>query len=302
MNGIIPLFKPRGMTSFDCVSKIRRILNMKKVGHSGTLDPDVTGVLPICVGGATKVTGYLMRFGKVYQGSITLGFSTTTEDLDGNKVKEIKLSRPYAKREIDQGMRALTSERLVQVPPIYSAVRVHGKHLYEYARRGERVKRPKRVVQVHSFRQLKPARFDEATGRQIIYFRISCGKGTYVRTLATDLGRQLGVPAVMSNLVRTESGHFKLRQTVTFAQIQRALQNGSNDFCYPIDHALPGVKKYRLSSSQWQRVQNGAFLYNEEIPGKLAHVFLSYNHQIKALYQYDQRRHCYRPLRMFSIK
>ena len=302
MNGIIPLFKPQGMTSFDCVSKIRRILHIKKVGHSGTLDPRVTGVLPICVGSATKVASYLMRFGKVYQGSITLGFATTTEDLDGNKIEEVKLSRPYSSARINRGMQDLTSEHLVQIPPMYSAVRVHGKHLYEYARRGQKVERPKRIVQVHAFRQLKPARFDQKTGRQIIYFRINCGKGTYVRTLATALGQKLGVPAVMSNLIRVESGNFKLQQTVTFTQIKKAYQQGRPNFCYPISHALPGVKEHRLSPAQWLRVQNGAFLYNEDIPGKLARIFLSYAGQVKALYQYDQRRNCYRPLKMFSVK
>lgn len=142
MDGIIPINKERGMTSHDVVAKVRGILRTKKVGHSGTLDPSVDGVLPVCVGRATKVVDYLMRFGKTYQGSITLGLATTTEDLDGEVVERHPLSKPLTDAQIDAALKQMTGE-LTQIPPMYSAVKVNGRKLYEYARAGETVERLK---------------------------------------------------------------------------------------------------------------------------------------------------------------
>ncbi len=166
MDGIIPINKERGMTSHDVVAKVRGILRTKKVGHSGTLDPSVDGVLPVCVGRATKVVDYLMRFGKTYQGSITLGLATTTEDLDGEVVERHPLSKPLTDAQIDAALKQMTGE-LTQIPPMYSAVKVNGRKLYEYARAGETVERPKRKIQVYQFKQIRPTEFDEEKGEQI---------------------------------------------------------------------------------------------------------------------------------------
>ncbi|QBP17961.1 tRNA pseudouridine(55) synthase TruB [Acetilactobacillus jinshanensis] len=301
MNGIIPLYKPRGMTSFHCVSKIRHLLNIRKVGHSGTLDPDVDGVLPICVGSATKVAGYLMHFGKVYQGSVTLGLATDTADLSGNVIKTEAIAKPYSNKQIDKQMKTFEKDRLVQVPPMYSAVRVNGKHLYEYARQGIKVDRPKHIVSVKSFKQIKPSQYDRDKKQQTIYFRIVCGKGTYIRCMSVDLGKKLGVPAVMSNLTRVKSGNFHLDQTVTFGQIKHDLEDHDLSFLAPIEHALPEIPVYNLKSSQWARVKNGAFLYPDEVPN-YNKLILKYNHDTKALYGHDVKQKCYRPITMFSIK
>ncbi|XIF19701.1 MAG: tRNA pseudouridine(55) synthase TruB [Acetilactobacillus jinshanensis] len=298
LNGIIPLYKPQGITSFGCVSKIRHLLNVKKVGHSGTLDPDVDGVLPICVGSATKVASYLMRFGKEYQGSITLGFSTDTADLSGNVIKSSPVKIPYSDEQIAKQMKTFEKSHLVQIPPMYSAVRVNGKHLYQYARQGIRVKRPKHIVSVKSFKQIK-APLDKM--RQIIYFKIICGKGTYIRCLAVDLGKKLGVPAVMSSLTRVKSGAFTLQQTVTFEEIAQDLEDHDLSFMAPIEHALPDVPIYNLSPRQWTRVKNGAFLYPDEIPN-FNKLILKYHHDTKALYGHDVKQNCYRPVTMFSVK
>ena len=143
MEGIIPLYKPKGMTSHDCVFKLRKILKMKKIGHTGTLDPDVTGVLPICVGKATKVAEYLTDAGKTYEGEVTLGYSTTTEDASGEVVRRKKVDRIILRDEIIKGLSAMTGE-LTQTPPMFSAVKVNGKRLYEYARQGIEIERPSR--------------------------------------------------------------------------------------------------------------------------------------------------------------
>lgn len=301
MNGIIPLYKPAGMTSFQCVGKLRHLLQMKKIGHTGTLDPDVDGVLPICVGTATKLSRNLMSHGKQYIGSILLGEATTTEDLSGDIIARQKVTHPIASEKIDQALRKLTQAKLTQIPPMYSAVRVHGRHLYEYARKGQTVVRPKRIVRINAFKQRQPTEFCQMHQQQKVFFKVSCGKGTYVRTLATQVGKILHVPAVMSGLTRVESGGFHLSDTVTFEQIKQALEHHHRSFLRPLDYALPGIKHYALSADQWHRVQHGNFLYNEDVPNKLSEVILQYQGDIKALYRYDLRRTCYVPKIMFSI-
>lgn len=156
LNGILPLYKPRGMTSFDCVAKIRRLYQTRKVGHSGTLDPNVDGVLPICIGNATKVVQFLVASGKEYQGSITLGFATTTEDLDGEEIARQAISEPFTSEAIDEALEQMTGA-ITQIPPMFSAVKVNGRRLYDYARNGETVERPERHVTITSFKQRQAA-------------------------------------------------------------------------------------------------------------------------------------------------
>ncbi|HBO46706.1 MULTISPECIES: tRNA pseudouridine(55) synthase TruB [Pediococcus] len=301
MDGIIPLYKPRGMTSFDCVAKIRGILHQKKVGHSGTLDPNVDGVLPICVGKATKVVNYLMASGKVYEGAVTFGFSTTTEDLDGEVIKKRILSQAFSDTEIDMAMLRLTGE-ITQIPPIYSAIKVNGKKLYEYARQGIEVERPKRQITVHTFERQARSVFDKINGTQTVNFKVVCSKGTYVRTLAVDLGEILGVPAVMSKLTRLSSGGFKLDETVTFAQLESAVETNTIDtLIRPLDHALKNYPHFELNADLWRRVQNGAILQrsNFDQPKNAAPVLaLTFHDRVQALYQYDEKRVAYRPMTM----
>lgn len=301
MDGIIPLYKPRGMTSFDCVAKIRGILHQKKVGHSGTLDPNVDGVLPICVGKATKVVNYLMASGKVYEGAVTFGFSTTTEDLDGEVIKKRILSQAFSDTEIDMAMLRLTGE-ITQIPPIYSAIKVNGKKLYEYARQGIEVERPKRQITVHTFERQARSVFDKINGTQTVNFKVVCSKGTYVRTLAVDLGEILGVPAVMSKLTRLSSGGFKLDETVTFAQLESAVETNTIDtLIRPLDYALKNYPHFELNADLWRRVQNGAILQrsNFDQPKNAAPVLaLTFHDRVQALYQYDEKRVAYRPMTM----
>jgi tRNA pseudouridine55 synthase len=299
MNGIIPINKERGMTSHDVVAKVRGILRTKKVGHSGTLDPSVDGVLPICVGRATKVVDYLMGFGKVYKGSITLGFSTTTEDLDGEVVEMQKLSQPLTDEQIDTTLASMTGT-IVQIPPMYSAVKVNGRKLYEYARAGETVERPRREIQVYDFKQTKPAEFNAEKGQQTIYFEVSCGKGTYVRTLAVDFGRKFGLPAVMSDLTRLASGGFTLDECLTLADLENARdEERLDEVFFPIDKALANFKTVSITDAEWAVVQNGGFLDQPKTDDVVA---LKYQDNIQALYQYDAERQLYRPKKMLLVK
>lgn len=146
--GILPLWKEKGMTSHDCVFKLRKILKMKRIGHTGTLDPSVEGVLPICLGQATKVSEYIMNEGKTYVATVTIGSSTTTEDADGDVVKVDSSEKQFSIDQIKSVLQQLTGQ-ITQTPPMFSAVKVNGKKLYEYAREGKEVERPSRQVTIH---------------------------------------------------------------------------------------------------------------------------------------------------------
>ncbi|MDD6864966.1 tRNA pseudouridine(55) synthase TruB [Limosilactobacillus mucosae] len=297
MDGIIPLYKERGMTSFDCVSRLRRILHTKKIGHSGTLDPNVDGVLPICVGQATKVVEFLMASGKQYVGELLVGEATTTQDLDGEVVAQKPVTAPIAEDTIRKAMQELTGD-IVQIPPMYSAIKVNGKKLYEYARAGETVERPKRHVHIERF-EMTASSYDEKNQQQRIRFVVDCSKGTYVRTLAYDLAKELGYPGVMSSLTRTKSGGFELDQTLSLTDIQDAMEAQiMNRYVYPMDYALKSYPHAELSDAQWKKVQNGGWL--SDLDTKDQEVALTYQGEVKALYQLKD--HVYKPLKMLSTK
>ena len=185
MNGILPLWKPRGMTSHDCVFKLRKLLRTNTVGHTGTLDPEVSGVLPICIGRATKTAEYITASGKTYEGDVTLGYSTTTEDAWGEKVEEKEIDRVITRTEVEEILQSMTGE-ITQTPPMFSAVKVNGKRLYEYARQGVEVERPSRIVTIHKL-QLLDDWIELDPEDPSFSFEVVCGKGTYVRTLAVEI-------------------------------------------------------------------------------------------------------------------
>lgn len=302
MDGILALYKERGMTSNDAVFKCRKLFKTRRVGHSGTLDPNVDGVLPICVGKATKVVNYLMDSGKVYMGQIILGFATETEDLDGAVVEQQRLVRPFSDQEIDQAMQALCGD-LIQIPPMYSAIKVNGRRLYDYARKGEAVVRPKRQIHVDYFKQTKPSSFDEQHGQQTIYFEVGCGKGTYVRTLAVDLGKKLGVPAVMSDLTRLKSGGFMIGQAVSLAQLESLSADQLVQALAPIDHALEAFARHELSEKQWTFVKNGGFLAPSYVNGGqvVPKLVLMYQGKARAVYKYNETKARYQPEQMIDL-
>ncbi|GAJ25454.1 tRNA pseudouridine synthase B [Liquorilactobacillus sucicola DSM 21376 = JCM 15457] len=303
MDGILPLYKERGMTSNDCVFKCRRILKSKRVGHSGTLDPNVDGVLPICVGKATKVVNYLMDSGKIYIGEITLGFATTTEDLEGDIVEKRKLARMFTAEEINKAMLALTG-KLIQIPPMYSAIKVKGRRLYDYARAGETVERPQRKIVVDYFKQVNTSTFDMEKGQQKIYFEIGCGKGTYVRTIAVDLGKKLGVPAVMSDLTRLASGGFTIGQAIKLDDLKKAAADGNlEEKLFPADHALKKFPHHVLTETQWRIVQNGGFLLPKYLRGdeRRPVIVLMYKNKARALYRFNQEKERYQPEQMIDL-
>ena len=232
MNGIINLKKEAGMTSHDAVFKLRKILGTKKIGHGGTLDPDVVGVLPIAVGKATRMVEFMQDEGKIYEGEITLGYSTTTEDASGEVVAETPVLSPLDEKLVDQAISGLTGP-ITQVPPMYSAVKVNGRKLYEYARAGQEVERPERQVTIYSFERTSSIFYENNLAR--FTFRVKCSKGTYIRTLSVDLGEKLGYAAHMSHLTRTSAAGLQLDNALTLNEIEEKVQAGELDFLHPLE-------------------------------------------------------------------
>ncbi len=263
MEGILPLYKPAGLTSHDCVFRLRKILKTKKVGHTGTLDPDVTGVLPICIGKATKVAEYITEAGKAYEGEVTIGFSTTTEDASGEIVEQKPVNRIIQREEILQVFQSITGE-IEQTPPMFSAVKVGGVRLYEYARKGIEVERPTRKVTIYSIELLDDR--EEFIGETIQFkFRVSCSKGTYIRTLAVMIGEILGFPAHMSYLQRVQSAAFSLDDCLTFDEIEKHMEAGTiSSVLRPLETALSHLPKLRINDKVAEKVKNGALLQMPE--------------------------------------
>jgi tRNA pseudouridine55 synthase len=259
LEGILPLFKPAGLTSHDCVFKLRKILKTKKVGHTGTLDPDVTGVLPICIGKATKVAEYITDAGKAYEGEVTIGFSTTTEDASGETVEKKMVNRTIPREEIQQVLNSLTGE-IEQTPPMFSAVKVGGVRLYEYARKGIEVERPSRKVKIFSIELLDER--TEYSGETISFrFRVSCSKGTYIRTLAVMIGERLGYPAHMSHLTRIQSASYSLKDCLTFEEVEKLMADGTiSTVLRPLETALSHLPKLLINDKVAEKVKNGALL------------------------------------------
>lgn len=259
MNGILALWKERGMTSHDCVFKLRKILKTKKVGHTGTLDPAVEGVLPICIGQATRIAEYLTDVGKTYEAIVSIGRSTTTEDAEGETVEADDSYKTISRQQLLEVLEALTGQ-IEQTPPMYSAVKVNGKRLYEYARKGEVVERPTRNVTIYSLDLLEDSTVFE--GEEITFcIRIACSKGTYIRTLAVQIGEKLGYPAHMASLVRTASGTFKKEDCVTLAQVETTMSEGNIEkFILPVEYALSTYPFVEIDSSNEKQILNGQVL------------------------------------------
>ncbi|WP_114571040.1 tRNA pseudouridine(55) synthase TruB [Exiguobacterium flavidum] len=280
--GVLPLDKPAGMTSHDCVFRLRKLFQTKKVGHTGTLDPEVTGVLPICLGRATKLARFITDEGKVYEAEVTIGTATTTEDAHGDVIdsKEVSPSS-FDAEQIDEVLLSLTGA-IEQTPPYYSAVKVNGRKLYEYARKGIEVERPTRIVQVDQITRTSDVVFGEDTCRFRI--RIACGKGTYIRTLAVQIGEALGYPAHMSELRRTGSGAIDESRTVTLATLESCeTVEERMQYVLPVDEVVAKWPRLDVDAATAGRVLNGAKLSG--IPVEFD-VFTVYNEEDRCLAVY----------------
>jgi len=221
MDGVLNINKPSGMTSHDVVARLRRLLNEKKVGHTGTLDPDATGVLPVCLGKATRIIQFLPDDEKGYEGTITLGIVTDTLDASG-KVLETSDSSHVKLGDVKSVFNSFVGT-IDQVPPMVSAVKVQGKRLYKLARQGKTVIRKPRKIHIYEFELLDTGRsmLDNSAAQTELDFRVLCSRGTYVRVLASDIGNALGCGAHLSRLVRIRSGLFELKDSVPLEDLKQ---------------------------------------------------------------------------------
>lgn len=288
LNGILVIDKDKGMTSADVVYHLRRVLHIRKIGHAGTLDPEVTGVLPIAIGQATKLIEMMHTRPKEYIGTGLFGYSTDSYDATGTVLKEKKLIQPFSGAEIQENMNKFVGE-IVQVPPIYSAVKVNGKHLYEYAREEIEVERPQRKVEVKQYDLTKEPVFDINTGQESFDFKIKCSKGTYVRSLVNDLGEKLDCPATMTYLRRTASSGFDITQAVKLKEIEENPKKAT-ELIQPINAFFKEYTQVDLTEEKWLKVKNGAGISLETNAKKVA---LRYNKKVKAIY--EKKGKLYRP-------
>lgn len=269
MFGFLNVYKPKGKTSHDVVAILRRITKVKQIGHTGTLDPFAEGVLPICIGKATRLIEYLDD-DKAYIGTIKLGESTTTYDIEG---QTINISNKMVKKdEIETALKDFQGE-IEQIPPIYSAIKVNGKKLYEYAREGKDVEIKPRKVTIS---ELKLLDFDEE--KRILKLYISCSKGTYIRSIANDLGEKLGTYGHLTMLVRVKAGMFdietakKLEDIDTKEKIQQNIKNPLEYLNYP---------KQELQDNQIQKIKNGMEI---NFPSDNCNIFImTYKSEIAAV-------------------
>jgi len=260
MQGVLIIDKAAGMTSHDVVAKVRRILKERRVGHTGTLDPFATGVLVVLVGGATRLAQFLSGSDKEYEAVIRLGFATDTGDVTGQPLEpSTKKLEPWSGDEVETAMAGLRGQ-IDQVPPMYSAKKQGGKKLYELARRGEQVERePARVnIRVFEMTQAVNVFSQNSDGTTDVQVRVVCSAGTYIRTLAEDFGKRLGVGAHVAELRRTRAGQFDLQQSLTLEQLEtKEQQDGLTDFIVSPDVALEFLPQVCLSSLEVQHTQQG---------------------------------------------
>lgn len=252
MCGVICVNKPEGFTSFDVIAKMRGILKIKRLGHAGTLDPMATGVLPVFVGRATKACDILPDHDKIYRAGFRLGITTDTQDSTGTATSERDPSAVTEENLLDT-LEKFRGE-IMQIPPMYSAVSVGGKRLYDLARQGIEVEREARPVTIY---RLELAEFDEAEKSGVL--TVSCSKGTYIRTLINDIGEALGCGGIMTSLVRTTACGFSLDDCVTIEDLQREAENERNfeQYLKPVEDVFAELPKLMLHGAQERMYRNG---------------------------------------------
>ncbi len=254
-SGIAVIYKPPGISSFDVIYKLRRMTGIKRIGHTGTLDPMAEGVLPVCFGTACKASEYLTNKDKTYVTIMKLGLSTDTQDSTGNVIKETKveIGKDVLQKNIVDVIKSFEGE-MFQMPPMYSAKKVNGSRLYDIARRGETVERNPVKINIYLISDI------EIVGEDEVKFQVYCSKGTYIRTLCRDIGEKLGVGACMSYLQRTAAGLFKLEDAVALDEFA--------DILFPIEKVFESLKSIVLESDEVIKYKNGMTVLLEKFQDK----------------------------------
>ena len=264
MNGIINVYKEQGYTSHDVVAKLRGILHMKKIGHTGTLDPDAVGVLPVCIGRATKLCGMITDWGKAYEAVMLLGTRTDTQDVSGTVLEQKEVN--VTEVQIMDTINSFVGE-YDQIPPMYSALKHNGKKLYELARQGIEVERKARRINISSIHVNELNLEDKV---KTVTFTVECSKGTYIRTLCEDIGNKLGCGACMQSLKRTRVGLFGTDTSYTLSQLQELADNSKiEDVIIAVDNMFPDYPKVTVCESFDKLLYNGNKLPEKAIIGEI---------------------------------
>ncbi|OGD36907.1 tRNA pseudouridine(55) synthase TruB, partial [Candidatus Atribacteria bacterium RBG_16_35_8] len=258
MDGILNIFKPKGITSYQAVKEVRNILGIPKAGHTGTLDPSASGVLLVCIGQATKIAEFLVGMKKHYQGEMILGISTDSQDSAGKIIQKREVKNDIdEKRIIDifQKYEGIIS----QIPPMFSAAHYKGERLYRLARKGIEVKRSPKEIKIY---KLNLMNFNQKAA--IVKFEVICSKGTYIRTLCNDIGDELGCGAHLLNLVRKKVGNFSIEDSLNLEELKKEKALGKR-YLISIDSALEELDKITVKSEAAKIVLNGGIISSEQI-------------------------------------
>ncbi len=256
MDGIIVINKEKDYTSHDVVAKLKKKLNISKVGHTGTLDPNATGVLPILIGKGTKFSKYLINHDKTYKAQIELGKKTDTADVEGNVIEEKPVDTEYIKQNLVQVLESFVGKQ-EQVPPMYSAIKKNGKKLYEYARKGEKIEVEPRKIEIYKIELVK---YNEKN----IEFIVSCSKGTYIRSLCEDIAEKLNTVGYMKNLERLQVGEFSIEKSVLIDDVNT---ENIEKYLYTLEDILKDTPNLNLNPKKLKLFLNGVQLTVKEAEG-----------------------------------
>ena len=251
MDGVINIYKNTGMTSFDVVRTIKKVSGTKKVGHTGTLDPEASGVLPVCIGKGTKIIDYIMNSNKVYEVELKLGITTTTYDLEGEIVEERDPSS-LNEEEILKAINSFKGE-YNQIPPMFSALKQNGVRLYELARQGIEVEREGRLINIYNIEDIK-------INNPYLSMKVTCSKGTYIRSLCYDIGKNLGVGATMTNLKRTKTSKFSEEESININEINT---DNIKNYIISMEDALDFYDKLVVLNKYSRLLINGVRVFDK---------------------------------------
>lgn len=299
-NGLICVYKEPGFTSFDVVAKLRGILKQKKIGHTGTLDPQAEGVLLVCLGSGTKLVNMLEDRSKEYRCKMLLGVETDTEDTTGTilNTKDVTVSEEM----VTEACLSFIGD-YAQIPPMYSALKVNGKKLYELARQGEVIERKARNIYIHDLNI-------EDISLPYVTFTVSCSKGTYIRSLCRDIGAKLGCGATMEHLTRTRVGHFDISNAKTLDEIEQYRDNETiDDYIVSIEDIFSELDSVHVNNDSARFIDNGnpltlSNMCEINITPENDKLYRVYNSQglFCAVYKYNSDNHLFMPEKMFSTK
>lgn len=294
---MINVYKEKGFTSHDVVAKLRGILHQKKIGHTGTLDPDVTGVLPVCLGNATKLCDLLTDKDKTYEAVLKLGVVTDTQDLTGKILEELTVE--CSQEEMEQVVYSFLGD-YQQIPPMYSALKVNGKKLYELAREGKVIERNPRQVKIHEIKILN-VNWQEKE----VEFEVTCSKGTYIRTLCHDIGEKLGCGGVMKSLVRTRVSRFQIAESLSLAKIEELVkEEGLQEKIMAVDEFFINNPAIYMKEDANRLIYNGNSFQKRNVKiqedgtGDWIRVYDSKNIFV-GIYKLEEREEIYKPVKMF---